>query len=135
MSEEDFLELVELVQSLLLDAGHAAIADDAAQLIIEYPDEPAYLPRAKKHLITLLEDFNAMLVRHDVSTLKTSLATISETVQGEGPKTAMFEFQSREGRESVERNLAEEPDFSELRQELSRLIGRIKETPEDFDDR
>jgi hypothetical protein len=129
MSDEEFLHLIELVEGLLREHGKADIA--AESNFVETPESEegtARLMEPREHLIALLEAIDIHLMLNDSSVAKRSLALISEACDGEGPPGAIVIMPSRRDI-SLQENLLHLPDFQHVREELKKLIYRLREIP------
>lgn len=128
MEDEEFIRLIQLVEGQLRERGLAHVA--AEENFIELPelDEPARLMEPKERLIALLEAFDIHLMLNDSSVARRSLSLISEACDGPGPETAIVVKPLDRGATPTE-NLLDLPNLDNLREELKKLLYRIRETP------
>jgi hypothetical protein len=129
MEEEDWLDILRLIQAELRGIGLNSIAELSGY------DEETFEGRreygARKLAMLMLDALDRHLVIHSSETVEQSLAMIRQNVEGEGPSGAILfnnlDSIDVEGLEPEERLLGDQRIPSAIR-DLKKLIEQLLET-------
>ena len=136
MDEEDFLGLIDLFKNELAARGLAEIGEDRHFLDANsLPDGVARFMPPKAHLLELLRAFERHLLANSVSTARTALTLINESIESEvGPISdiEITEIQSGADLDDGEAGVSilEAADYDECLSVVRNLIKEL-ENPSD----
>lgn len=128
MTDEEWLDILRLIQQELRQAGFGFIAELRGLADDTLEERSSY--DAKKLAYLMLEALDRHLSIHSSETVDTAIAMIGEAVRGEPPQMAILfndgDDIDIEGFEAVER-LTGDQRIPAVRKDLRRLIGQLLE--------
>ena len=125
MDEEDYRALIDLIAGELAQSGAPDIADERHYTRTDPETGEAELYDPLKRLIEMLRAFERHVAIQDRSVAETALAVIRRAGRGEGPTRATVVLADDGGPREVD--LAEAPDLSQVREDITRIIHRLME--------
>ena len=128
MDDDDFRDLIALVEGELREIGAGGIADPRHYLTDPDDGGERRLLDPQKHLVELLAAFERKLAVEDRGVFVAALERINMTLRDGGIQGAVLELASEEDRKTRVLDLSRAPDLSELRQETLSLIGNLIES-------
>lgn len=129
MEEEEIIDLIGLVQEQLRKSGAGDLANDRHYLMdFGGSGEPRLLPPLK-HLIEMLEAFGRHMAVRDRQTHDLAINGINAHLDGETQVEGAVVVPAEGARFRDEVDLSRAADLGQLRANLRRLIGNLRETP------
>ena len=130
MNDDDFLELIRLVQNELIASGAPELANER-HYIEDLGEDGDIALSPLKMLIEMLQAFDRHMSLRDHLTYRTAMSSISETLAGDGPEHAVVEGVRLLASDGVAptANLQDAPDLASIRKELGQLISQLLEVP------
>lgn len=126
MDTNDYFQLIELVEESLRKAGASALSDPELYIGLDPETDEWQRYPPKDHLIEMLRAFDRHLAIYDRTTFHLALDRINEVTVGERLEGAVFIPTSEEG-EGEPHSLGSAPELGELRDDVKRLIGELRE--------
>lgn len=123
MDEDDFRAILEVLQENLRDIGASEIADPRGYLVRDTDDGELRSPPPDELAIEMLEALDRFLAVRDRSTYDTALLTLSHRVDRRIEEVIVVDPED----ELASASLSDLPDLSDLRGDLSKLIGQLRE--------
>jgi hypothetical protein len=132
MDDEDYRALIELVAFELRRSGAPDIANERHYVAVDDEDGQPRLHEPQKRLILMLEAFERHVAVQDRAVVEKSLDTIGRTLQRNAraaraavPERVVVELASDGYPREID--LADAPDMEVVREDLYRLIARLRD--------
>lgn len=125
MNEDDYRALIDLVFEELTRSGAPEIADERNYTRTDPETGETELYDPMKRLIEMLRAFERHVATQDRSVAETALAVIRRAGRGDGPARATVVLADDGGPREID--LADAPDYSQVRKDITRIINRLME--------
>ncbi|HEX5182009.1 MAG TPA: hypothetical protein VFW19_02535 [Allosphingosinicella sp.] len=125
MDDDDYRALIEVVADELTRSGAPDIADENHYSWTDPDTGEAKLFEPRKRLIMMLQAFDRFVAIQDRALLTRSLATIQRGVRSDGPQRVVVALADDDGAREID--LADAPDFADVREGINNVIGRLLE--------
>lgn len=125
MDDEDFLDLIEVLEREFSEAGAEELADERLYTVPDVETGERRLLEPRKRLYEMLRAFERKLAIEDRATFNDAMGRLAENLDGRGPDRVTYEIAEDDDRESLSVDLSRAAPLGELRDRIARLAQII----------